>query len=109
MTQRSAYTNGTDFFPLDMNPPAPRRVFRLGPETWGRVRREVPVNEVIGPYFGNPVKYRRDHRTIWRSQRCEHETVLPRDVSFIIILVLSLGMWWGLWLAISALASAVFA
>jgi hypothetical protein len=67
------------------------------------------VNKAIGSYFGNPAKYRRDHGTIWRSQRGEHKPVLPRGVSFTIILVLSLGMWWGVWLAISALASAVLA
>jgi hypothetical protein len=37
----------------------------------------------------------------------ERETALPPVVALIIITLVSLGLWWAIWLAVSSLASAL--
>jgi hypothetical protein len=45
------------------------------------------------------------HEGISRPDQSEHETPAPLNpvVGWSIVLLISLGLWWGLWLAVSSL------
>jgi hypothetical protein len=47
------------------------------------------------------------HDAISRPRQSEHETALPPATALIVIVLLSLGLWYVIWLAVPSLASAL--
>jgi hypothetical protein len=60
------------------------------------------VNRNTVAHYRNPTEYRRDHALRDQLQR---ETVLPLGAALIIIVLLSLGLWWAILCAVSPLTS----
>jgi hypothetical protein len=58
----------------------------------------------ISQWYDFFVEYRSDHDT--RPDQFEREHGIPPRWSLFIIAVLSFGLWWVIWLAVSKLASA---
>jgi hypothetical protein len=56
-------------------------------------------------HYRNPIEYRRDHDAL--RDQLERETVLPLGAALIIIVLLSLGLWWAMFCAVSPLISAL--
>ena len=54
-----------------------------------------------GSNYRNPAEYRRDHDEL--RDQFQRETILPLGAALIIIVLLSLGLWWAIWLAVSSL------
>jgi hypothetical protein len=67
----------------------------------GEASREEVVNSNSGSYYRNPAEYRRDHDAL--RDQLQRQTVLPLGAALIIIVLLSLGLWWAIWLAVSSL------
>jgi hypothetical protein len=61
----------------------------------------------IGPRRESHVEHRSDDAEIWRRDQLKRETPLPWSTALIVIVALSLGLWWVIWLAVSVLASGV--
>lgn len=59
------------------------------------------------PHHGYPFESRRGHDAISRSRQSERETALPPATALIVIVLLSLGLWYVIWLAVPSLASAL--
>ena len=57
------------------------------------------------PHYRTPTEFRREH--YGRREQLQRETTLPLGVALIIIVPLSLGLWWVIWLAGSPLISAL--
>lgn len=67
----------------------------------GEESREEAVNSNSGSNYRNPAEYRRDHDEL--RDQFQRETILPLGAALIIIVLLSLGLWWAIWLAVSSL------
>jgi hypothetical protein len=63
------------------------------------------VNRNTAQHYHNPAEYRRDHYA--RRDKFQRETVLPLGAALIIIVLLSLGLWWAILSAVLPLASAL--
>jgi hypothetical protein len=63
------------------------------------------VNKYTANHSGNPAEYRRDHYA--RRDQFQRETVLPMGAALIIIVLLSLELWWAIWSVVLPLASAL--
>jgi hypothetical protein len=63
------------------------------------------VNRNTAHHYRNPAEYRRDHDA--RCDQFQRETVLPLGAPLIIIVLLSLGLWWAVLSAVLPLASAL--
>lgn len=50
--------------------------------------------------------YRRVQEKIWRRDRSERDPGMDPGAALLVVLLLSLGLWWALWLALSWLVSA---
>jgi hypothetical protein len=57
-------------------------------------------------HYRSPAEFRRDHYA--RREQLQRETALPLGAALIIIVLLSLGLWWVIWLAGSPLISALW-
>jgi hypothetical protein len=49
--------------------------------------------------------YRRVHDEIWQPDQSERDPGLDPGATLLVVLLLSFGLWWALWLALSGLAS----
>jgi hypothetical protein len=63
------------------------------------------VNRNTAGHYRNPTEYRRDRYA--RYDQLQRETVLPIGAALIIIVLLSLGLWWAIWSVVLPLASAL--
>jgi hypothetical protein len=63
------------------------------------------VNRNTAERYRNPAEYRRDHYA--RRDQFQRETALPLGAALIIIVLLSLGLWWAILSAVLPLASAL--
>jgi hypothetical protein len=61
------------------------------------------VNRNTVAHYRNPTEYRRDHDAL--RDQLQRETVLPLGAALIIIVLLSLGLWWAILCAVSSLIS----
>ena len=59
------------------------------------------------PHFGYAAEYWRRHNAIRRPDQSEREGRLAPGVALVMIVLLSLGFWGVIWLAVSALPSAL--
>ena len=66
------------------------------------VNRRQPVSRVSRWHYQDLAGYRRDHDA--RRDPVEREVALPLGWALIAIALLSLGLWWIVWLAVSAVA-----
>ena len=51
------------------------------------------MNRNIAEHYRSPAEFRRDHDA--RYEQLERETTLPLGAALIIIVLLSLGLWWA--------------
>jgi hypothetical protein len=65
------------------------------------------VNRHTVPHYGYAAEFRRRHNAISRPDQSEREGPLAPGVALIMIVLLSLGLWCIIWLAVSSLASAL--
>ena len=63
------------------------------------------MNRNTAQHYRKPAEYRRDHHA--RRDQFQRETVLPLGAALIIIVLLSLGLWWAILSAVRPLASAL--
>jgi hypothetical protein len=68
---------------------------------------EELVNWHTVPHRGYPSESRRGHDAISRRRQSERETALPLATALIVIVLLSLGLWYVIWLVVPSLASAL--
>jgi hypothetical protein len=68
---------------------------------------EELVNWHTVPHRGCPSESRTGHDAISRPRQSERETALPPATALIVIVLLSLGLWYVIWLAVPSLASAL--
>jgi hypothetical protein len=52
------------------------------------------VNRNTAHHYRNPTEFRRDHDA--RRDQFQRETVLPIGAALIIMVLLSLGLWWAI-------------
>jgi hypothetical protein len=52
------------------------------------------VNRNTAHHYRNPTEFRRDHYA--RRDQFQRETVLPIGAALILIVLLSLGLWWAI-------------
>ena len=63
------------------------------------------MNRNTAHHYRNPTEVGRDHYA--RRKQFQRETVLPIGAALIIIVLLSLGLWWAILSAVRPLASAL--
>jgi hypothetical protein len=63
------------------------------------------VNRNTARHYRNPTEFRTDHYA--RRDQFQRETILPLGAALIIIVLLSLGLWWAVLSALRPLASAL--
>ena len=70
-----------------------------------RVRQEEAklVTRHTAPHFGYAAEYWRRHKAITRPDQSEREGPLAPGVALVMIVLLSLGFWGVIWLAVSSL------
>ena len=64
------------------------------------------MNRKTVAHYRTPAEFRRDHYA--RLDRLQRETALPLGAALIIIVLLSLGLWWLILLVGSPLVSALW-
>jgi hypothetical protein len=64
------------------------------------------VNRISRAYYRDFAEHRKDHDL--RRDIFEREAVLPMRSALILMVLLSLALWWIIWKAASALAPALF-
>ena len=69
------------------------------------MNRRQPVNRVSRWQYEDLAGYRRDQSA--PRDEVERDVALTKGLALIIIVLSSLGLWWIIWLAVSALASAL--
>jgi hypothetical protein len=89
------------------NPMRPSAFAERGSGETGGSDGRKPVNRSTVSQYRNPADYRRDHDAITRPDRSERETTLTPLAALVIITLVSIGLWWAIWLAVSSLASAL--
>jgi hypothetical protein len=65
------------------------------------------VNKKVVPRYGSPTEYRTDDDWTSRPREFEREAALPPGTALVIVVLVSAGLWWGIWLAVSTLASLI--
>ena len=63
------------------------------------------MNRNTAQHYRNPTEVRRDHYA--RRDQLQRDTVLPIGVALIIIVLLSLGLWWAILSAVRPLVLAL--
>ena len=63
------------------------------------------MNRNTAYHYRNPTEFRRDHYA--RRDQFQRDTALPIRAALIIIVLLSLGVWWAILSAVPPLASAL--
>ena len=63
------------------------------------------MNRNTAQHYRNPTEFRRDHYA--RRDQFQRETVLPIGAALIIIVLLSLGLWWAILSAVRPLVLAL--
>jgi hypothetical protein len=63
------------------------------------------VNRNVVPPYGSPTEYRTDDDWISRPREFERDAALAPGTALVIVALVSAGLWWGIWVAVSALAS----
>ena len=61
------------------------------------------MNRHTVPHYGYAAEYWRRHNAITRPARSEREGPLAPGVALVMIVLLSLGLWGVIWLAVSSL------
>ena len=61
------------------------------------------MNRHTVPHFGYAAEFRRRHNAISRPDQSERESPLAPGIALVMIVLLSLGLWGVIWLAVSSL------